>query len=337
MKRVLLFLGGLVVLTTADFAQNYTASVESQRALVNQYCVACHNDKLKSGGFSWTEVDLAHPNQSAERVEKIIRKVRSGMMPPAGARRPDEPSLRAFAASLELQIDQAAARQPRITSPKLHRLNRTEYRNSIRDLLDIDVDVATLLPPDARSGGFDNMSDALSITPALMESYIRTADKISRLAVGDPQISPSAVYYNVPKVVNQMRHVEGAPIGTRGGISVIHNFPVDGEYTFRVAPHYRYDGGLWGTSMPDSLGDQQIEVSVDGVRVGIFTIDPRWANEVDETALAYLVTPPIKIQAGSRRLSAAFLSKSDGPEQDLFKLAEQSMADSLGLDQAGMT
>ena len=338
MNRVLLVLAGLAMLAETSWGQSGGMPAESQRALINQYCAGCHNEDLKSGGFSWSELDVRRPDQSAERAEKVIRKVRSGMMPPAGARRPDAATLNYFAAALETGIDQAHERQPYIKGPELHRVNRTEYRNSVRDLLGIDVDVSSLLPPDARSGGFDNMSDALTVTPALMQGYLRAADKISRLAVGDPQSSPVVTYYNVPKVVNQMRHVEGTPFGTRGGISVPHIFPADAEYTFRVDPHFKYTGTLFGTSLPNSLKDQQIEVSIDGARVALFTLDPQMyetQNDVEEDSA--LITPRIQVKAGQRRLSAAFLSKYDGPEQDLYRLAEQTLADPLAGDQPGMT
>src|SRR5439155_23316930 len=158
MKTLVACVAGVVIVAVIALAQSNETALDSQRATVNQYCAGCHNDKLKSGGFSWTEVDLAHPERSAERVEKVIRKVRSGMMPPAGASRPDFTKLKAFASGLEARIDEAAARQPYIDAPDLHRVNRTEYRNSVRDLLGIDVDVTELLPPDARSGTFDNMA-----------------------------------------------------------------------------------------------------------------------------------------------------------------------------------
>lgn len=324
MKRVLFVFGSLATLTAVltAFAQNETASVDSQRALVNQYCAGCHSDKVKAGGFSWSEIDLAHPELNAEQAEKVIRKVRAGMMPPAGSRRPDAAALNAFAAGLEMRIDQASARQTYVEAPELHRVNRTEYRNSIRDLLGMDVDVTALLPPDPRTNGFDNMADALTVTPALMQGYIRAAEKIARDAVGDPQAPPAMTQYNVPKVVNQYRHVEGAPFGTRGGISIVHNFPADGDYTFKLQLYYWYTGQLIGSRLPDSIKDQEVEVSVDGERAAIFKIDP----EVQETE-GDLVSPAVKIKAGPRRVSAAFISKFDGPVEDQYWLIEQTLMD----------
>jgi hypothetical protein len=330
-KKILVFCGCVLILAMVALAQNQ-GTVDTQSALANQYCAGCHNDRLKTGGFSLSEIDLARPELKAELAEKVIRKLRSGMMPPANARRPEAASLNAFAASLESRIDAAASKAVHVDAPELHRVNRTEYRNSIRDLLDMDVDVTALLPADPKTGGFDNMSDALTVTPALMQSYIRAAEKISRDAVGDREAPPVMVQYMVPKIVNQYRHVEGAPFGTRGGISVVHNFAADGDYIFKLQLYYWYTGQLVGSKLQDSLQGQQIEVSVDGNRAAVFTIDP----EVQETE-GDLVTPPIKIPAGPHRVSAAFVTKFDGPVEDQYWLVEQTLVDvSIGTH-AGIT
>ncbi len=325
MKRIFLFCGSLVLSTVMAFAQ-------SETSLTNQYCVGCHNDTARSGGFSFTQIDLAHPEKNAERVERVIRKVRSGMMPPAGARRPDDAALKAFAATLESRIDQTAEKQVHVVAPELHRVNRTEYRNSVRDLLGVDVDVTALLPTDPKTAGFDNMSDALTVTPALMQSYIRAAEKISREAVGDPEAPPVMESYMVPKVANQYRHIEGTPFGTRGGIAVTHNFAADGDYIFKFQLYYWYTGQLVGSKLPENLQGQQLELSIDGARAAIFTIDP----EVQETE-GDLVTPAIAVKAGPHRVAAAFISKSDGPVEDQYWLVEQTLMDvSIGTH-AGIT
>ena len=218
----------------AASTQAATAAPEDgQRAFVQSYCAGCHNDKAKAGGFSWTSIDLAHPDHNAKQAEDVIRKLRAELMPPAGARRPPSAELSQFRAGLETKLDEAAAARPFYKSPELHRINRREYRSAIRDLLGVDIDVSALLPPDARTGAFDNMSDALTVNPALMQAYIRAADKVARQALGDPQAPTVMVKYDVPKVVNQMRHVQGAPFGTRGGTAVVHQFPADGEYVFK--------------------------------------------------------------------------------------------------------
>ena len=308
------------------------SSVESQKVFVQTYCAGCHNDRMKSGGFSFTEIDLAHPDQNAKRTEGIIRKLRAGLMPPAGARRPDHGGLEVFRSALETRLDELVGTKAAFKSPELHRVNRREYRSAIRDLLGIDVDVSALLPPDARTGAFDNMADALTVNPALMQAYIRAADKVARQALGDPQAPPVMVKYNVPKVANQMRHIDGAPFGTRGGTAVIHQFPADGEYIFQSEFYYYYLGELIGGNLPENLQGQELEISVDGERVALFTIDP-----LLEGNNGLLVTKPIPIKAGPRRLAAAFVAKADGPVEDSVRLVEQTLMDvSVGLH-PGMT
>jgi mono/diheme cytochrome c family protein len=316
-------MGALFGMAVPAAAQSATAPAPpALQATVNTYCAGCHNDRRPSGGFSWTSIDLADPARNAAQAEKVIRRVRAGLMPPAGAPRPDAAVLTALASGIETSIDRSAIARPFAGAPELHRLNRTEYRNSVRDLLGLDIDVSSMLPPDEIGRGFDNMADALSVNPALVQGYVRAASKISRQAVGDPQAAPAMTMYKVPKVVNQMRYVDGAPLGTRGGTVVVHQFPADGDYTFQVAMYYDYLETLFGQSLPANLQGQQIEVSVDGTRVALFTIDPK----IPETKNK-LVTPKIAISAGPHRVAAAFLSKFDGPTEDAFRQVEQSMID----------
>ncbi len=321
---VLVLLLALGVSTTSAQAQgNATMSpVASELELVNEYCLACHNDSFKEGGFSWTDLDLEHPEQNAAQAERVIRKLRAGMMPPVGAPRPSSDMLKALASAIETRIDIAASVAPHTSAPELHRVNRTEYRNSVRDLLGVEVDVEDLLPPDATTNGFDNMSEALTITPALMGAYIRAAERISRDAIGDAEATPGMTLYQVSRLANQMRHVPGTPFGTRGGTSVMHTFPADGEYSFKITPYYYYPGELVGIALPEQLQGQQIEVSVDGERVAILELDPAIKEED-----ANYVTEPVKIAAGQRNLSVAFISKFDGPVQDHYRLIEQTLAD----------
>ena len=299
-----------------------STNAPGEEQLVENYCASCHNDELQVGGFSFTEMDLDRPEQNAEQAERLVRKLRSGMMPPAGMPRPDSEALTAFATSIETRIDRAAAERPHVGAPELHRVNRTEYRNSVRELLDLDVDVNALLPPDATTNGFDNMSEALSITPALMSAYVRAAETISRSAVGDPEAAPGMVVYKVSRLANQMRHVEGTPFGTRGGTSVLHTFPADGNYSFHLTFYYYYPGELVGVALPEELQGQQIEISVDGERLAVIELDPK----IKEEAANY-VTKPAPIRAGQRRLAAAFVSKFDGPVQGHYRQIEQTLAD----------
>jgi Protein of unknown function (DUF1592)/Protein of unknown function (DUF1588)/Protein of unknown function (DUF1587)/Protein of unknown function (DUF1585)/Protein of unknown function (DUF1595) len=306
-----------------------TSTLSAQPPLANQYCAGCHNDKLKSGGFSLSAVDWSHPERTAAQAENVIRMIESGMMPRVGAPRPDAGALKDFAASIENSIDTEAAVHPGpLKSPALHRLNRNEYHNSIRDLLGVEVDAAALLPTDDMSHGFDNMADVLTVSPALMEAYIRAAGKVSRQALGDPDVTPSVATYHIPRVINQMRHIEGTPEGTRGGISVVHYFPADGEYVFKTAYYHSLDGPLFGKNQGRT---QRIEISINGERVALLTIDPNLK------LTDYPQTAPIKVKAGPQRVAAAFLENAEGPLEDLVEQPDLSLVDLNNADTPGMT
>jgi cytochrome c551/c552 len=319
---------GLVLSVVALALGMAAHAQDAQQATVNRYCAGCHNERLKSGNFSWAKVDLTHVDRSAEQAERAIRMMHAGMMPPPGAPRPDAAATNALVSYLENGIDRAAGVHPYPGAPALHRLNRNEYRNSIRDLLGLDVDVASLLPPDDMSHGFDNMSDVLRVSPALMEGYIRAGDRISREAVGDRGVSATTKTYHIARVVSQMRHVEGTPFGTRGGLSVIHDFPADGEYVFRLSLYYDICGPLWGKSQGKG---QQIEVAVNGERVALVSIDPNWVFTDD------IVTAPVKVTAGPKNVSASFIQKAEGPVEDVVMPFEQSLIDFNNADLPGIT
>jgi hypothetical protein len=325
MKSIALTSAVLLYLSGSAFGQ---LSIAEQASLTDRYCAGCHNDKLKSGGFSWKSVSLAHPEQSAEQVEKVIRKVRAAMMPPAGMPRPDAATMTAFTDSLASALDHAATAHPYPGRPPLHRLNRTEYANAIRDLLALDVDVTTLLPADAMSRGFDNMADVLTTSPALLDAYLRAASKISRLALGDPELTAAVATYQLPKELSQLHQVDGAPLGTRGGISVIHNFPADGEYVFKLDFYHVLDGPLFGKILGPG---QQIEVSLDGARVALFDLDYKM-TKWDE-----IRTPPFKVSAGPHRVTAAFAEKAEGPIEDPVMQVEETLVDLNEADIAGLT
>ncbi|MBZ5601881.1 MAG: DUF1592 domain-containing protein [Acidobacteriia bacterium] len=294
-------------------------TLTAQKAMVTQYCSGCHNDKLKSGGFTFSKVDLAKPGDSAEQLEKVIRKLQAGMMPPAGMPRPNAATVKGFVTAVSNGVDQAAAAHLNPGRPPLHRLNRTEYANSIRDLLKVDVDVSQLLPPDDSSHGFDNMADVLTISPALMEGYIRAAGRISREAVGDKDAAAVTSTYQISRTISQMRHVDGAPMGTRGGMVITHDFPADGEYVFKLGFYYSPTGPLFGLNQGKG---QQIEISVNGERAALLDINPAMTLANDG-----IKTPPIKVKAGPQKIAAAFISTFDGPLEDEYRMVEQSLVD----------
>ncbi len=304
-----------------------TSITESQTALVKQYCATCHNDRNKNnaGGLTLASFDAAkigHDAEAAEVAEKMIRKLRSGMMPPPNARRPEAGVLASFAASMESRLDQAAALNPNPGRRPFQRLNRAEYTRSVSALLDIDIDVEAFLPPDTISAGFDNVADSQTFSATLMEGYLRAASRISSLAVGDPKASASEFTYKVPRTGSQMHHVEGAPFGTRGGIATMHTFPADGEYSFRMQLHSIPTGQLFGSTVKGEL----LEVSIDGERAAVLEINPRM-SEADPNGMN-IVTPRIHVKAGTHRLAAAFVQRFDAVPDDLLPPIDHSLADS---------
>jgi hypothetical protein len=314
-------------LGVASGAEKPSMSPESRKALVEDYCVMCHNDTAQTGGLSLESFDAAHPESDAETAERMIRKLRAGMMPPSYAARPEPSEIDAFAASLETGIDELYFARPNPGSRSFQRLNRAEYARSIQDLLGLDVDMGSFLPPDTISHSFDNVADVQSMSPTLMDGYLRAADQVSRLAVGDKEAVPNEITYKVERTASQLRHVEGAPMGTRGGISVVHNFPADGEYIFRVEMQPSPEGFLFGSSAKD----EQIEISINGARVALLPIDPLM-SETDPDGLN-VRTPGIAVKAGPQRVSAAFLKKSEGLIEDLMTPIEHTLADSqIGVD-----
>jgi hypothetical protein len=292
----------------------------AQTALVKQYCTACHSERGKAGGLSLAAFDVAQTVEHAPIAEKMIRKIRTGMMPPPGARRPADTVLTTLAEALETRIDKAALTNPNPGWRPFQRLNRAEYQHAVKDLLALDVDANAFLPPDTVSAGFDNVADVQAFSPALMEGYLRAASRVTDLAVGDTDAEPSEARYRIPKTASQLQRVEGAPFGTRGGVSVMHTFPADGEYVFRMELHGNADGFLFGGP---SAGEQ-LELSINGARQALVDIDPRMADVT--TGLA-LKTPPIQVQAGAQRVTAAFIKRFDGPVNDLIAPIDHTLAD----------
>jgi hypothetical protein len=203
-------------------------------AVVQKYCVVCHNDQLLTGNLSLQKLDVAAPLDHAETAEKMIVKLRAGMMPPPGAPRPGPDTLLALVETLEQTLDKAAARNPNPGQRTFQRLNRAEYAASVQDLLGLEIDAAKFLPLDTKSANFDNIADVQMLSPTLMNAYLRAADEISRMAVGVPDAGATSITYTNSGYVSQWERVPGAPRGTRGGISVVHNFPADGEYTLQM-------------------------------------------------------------------------------------------------------
>ena len=300
--------------------------------VIQTFCVRCHGERRQNGGLRLDGFDVAEAGQNAEIAEKMIRKLRAGMMPPPGPRRPDAATLATLAETLENRVDEDAALRQSPGRRTFQRLNRTEYARSIQDLLGIEVDVEAFLPPETVSNNFDNISDVQIPSATQMEGFLRAASHISRVAVGDPDADPTSTTYKVPKTISQMEHAEGAPYGTRGGISVVHIFPADGDYVFRLELHPGPTGFLYGRTVPEP---DQLEVSINGERVALVEID-RWMTQSDPTGMV-VETEPIHVRAGPQRLTAAFIRTFEGPVDDLLTPIDYTLADTQIGDAYGVT
>jgi hypothetical protein len=284
------------------------ATASPQRALLNRYCVTCHNQRLRTADLTLDAVDVDNVAESAHVWEKAVRKLRAGLMPPAGSPRPDKAAYAGLINHLETELDRAAAAKPNPgRTEAIHRLNRTEYRNAIRDLLALDVDVIELLPADDTSYGFDTVAGALNLSPTLLERYLAAARKVGRLALASPVGSPTAETFRVESDLPQDDRLEGLPFGTRGGILVRYNVPVDAEYEIKVTPD-----GRAGEA-------HQIEVMIDGQRAKVFDYggrpaamaqDPYAPKEAD-------LTVRLPVKAGPREIGVAFLERGDAEPEGL--------------------
>jgi mono/diheme cytochrome c family protein len=274
-------IAALAIGATASAANAQTpASASSagvaQRAVVDRYCVTCHNERNKAnaGRLDLATIDLSQPAKHAEVLEKAVAKLRAGLMPPAGQRRPAAREQSSLIAYLETALDRAAEASPNPgRTEAFHRLNRAEYRNAVRDLLDVEMDVTPFLPSDDASFGFDNIAGVLKISQSRLEQYLAAAAKISRVAIGSPVSAPDSHVYRVPETTNQYDRLDGLPFGTRGGIRVRHEFPQDGEYELAIDLLCRLGGECDG-----SVGfadEHRMLMFIDGAQVASFTLEPR--------------------------------------------------------------
>jgi cytochrome c553 len=301
MNRAITIVGVLAIAVAASVSQSARPQTQPpEQALLNRYCITCHNEKTKIAGLMLDKLDFTNPGKDPETWEKAVRKVRAGMMPPGGAPRPDRAAMDAFAAKLEAGLDRAAAANPNPGFTGLHRLNRTEYANAVRDLLALDIDAATLLPADDSSEGFDNIADALAVSPALVERYAAAATKISRMAVGSILTNAFTTTYRVPGDLSQTQHIDGLPLGTRGGILVHHNFPLDAEYDIKVRAR---SGGIGVGGI--GVSGEELEVMLNGERVKV--------------AAGTTVDVHLKVKAGPQTIGAAYLRRSPPGADDLWQ------------------
>jgi mono/diheme cytochrome c family protein len=328
MSRRALAVTALVVVfaatpSTAQRGPAAAPAASEQRALLDQYCVTCHNDRLKTSNLSLEKLDLSTAGDHGELWERVIRKLRAGVMPPPGVRRPPLSEYEALRDWLEAEIDRRAAGHINPGSVVLHRLNRTEYANVIRDLLDLETDVTTLLPPDDSARGFDNVAGSLTISPTLLEAYTTAATRVARMAVGFWK-TPTEATYLAPGDTSQNHHLEGLPLGTRGGMLVRHDFPADGEYKFSIQ-----NFGI-GSFIPG----EQLEITIDGERAHVFKyqgvgLSQGMAGDAGDGILE--VTIPVR--AGSRAVGATFLATNYRPSLDMIRQFDRKSLENNSIPQ----
>ncbi|HEY6506366.1 MAG TPA: DUF1592 domain-containing protein, partial [Vicinamibacterales bacterium] len=283
-------------------------ATQQMRALVDRYCVTCHSDRVKTANLSLQGLDLERVADHADVWEKVIRKLRAGVMPPPDLPRPSLAEYEGLRDWLESEIDRVAATRPHAGSVVLHRLNRTEYANAIRDLLDLQVDVTTLLPPDDSANGFDNIAGSLTISPTLLESYTTAAARVSRMAVGYWK-SPAEATYLASSDASQNHRLDGMPFGTRGGIVARHDFPADGEYKFSIQ-----NFGI-GSFIPN----EELALIIDGERAHVWPyrgVGMAVGMTIDGDGTLEVTVP---VRAGSRLVGATFLATNYRPSLDIIR------------------
>src|SRR5687768_10239617 len=283
-------------------------STESQRALIDKYCVTCHNDRVKTANLSLQGLDLAKVADHAELWEKVIRKMRAGVMPPPDLPRPSLTEYEGLRDWLEGEIDRRAAAKPNPGAVVLHRLNRTEYANAIRDLLDLRIDATTLLPPDDSANGFDNIAGSLTLSPTLLESYTTAAARVSRMAVGYWK-SPTEATYLASSDASQNHRLDGMPFGTRGGIVTSHDFPADGEYKFSIQ-----NFGI-GSFIPN----EKLALLIDVQRPHVWPyrgVGAAVGMTADSDGTLEVTVP---VRAGSRLVGATFIATNYRPSLDIIR------------------
>jgi hypothetical protein len=285
----------------------------TSRALIDKYCVTCHNERTKTANLLLDKLDLTHLADHPEIAETVVRKMRAGLMPPTNMPRPEAATFESLMRWMEDELDRGA--HPHLPAPGLHRLNRTEYANAIRDLLSLEVDASKFLPVDDSTHGFDNIAGALTMSPALMEAYLSAAGKISRLAIGTVD-GPTQWVWDVPADTAQNHHIEGLPFGTRGGIKFEHTFPADGEYAFNVKGVTGYFQRVLG-----GITGEKLEILIDGERVHLFD----WDKEISNTTGNGKWTPRIPVTAGHHVVGVTFLATNDIPGTELNRPFQRTM------------
>ena len=305
-----------------DIAQAAPPSAAAERALLDQYCVVCHNDRARTANLSLQNLDLVTAGDHPELWEKVVRKLRAGMMPPPGMRRPPLAEYEGLRDWLEADIDRKAAGHVNPGSVVLHRLNRAEYANAIRDLLVLEIDPATFLPPDDSARGFDNIAGSLTLSPTLLEAYMTAATRIARMAVGYWK-TPTEAAYIAAADTSQTQHLEGLPLGTRGGLLARHTFPADGEYKFSIQ-----NFGV-GKFIPG----EQLELVIDGERAKLWDYVGVGLNTGMNADVDGTLEATIPVKAGTHTVGATFLATNYRPSLDLIRHYERTSLENNSIPQ----
>lgn len=281
--------------------ESLVPAAENLTAVVQTYCQVCHNDALRTGNLSLTGFEVENAPGHPETAERMIRKLRAGMMPPPGMPRPDDETLQALVEELETRIDQHAEANPNPGSRRFQRLTRAEYESSVAQLFDLEVDASRWLPADTFLGNFNNLSAAQGLSTTLLESYLRAAAEVTRIALGNPDAPSASSKYTNPIHVSQHAwdHLEGTPFGTRGGMVVTHDFPTDGEYVISVET-------LFGRGLPG----HDLDISIDGIGVAQLMLPHNGDQSIP------IQTRPISVTAGQHDIAAAFVKRIEGPYED---------------------
>jgi mono/diheme cytochrome c family protein len=296
-----------------------TASKSPERALLDQYCVSCHNQRAKTANIAFDTLDLAQLSDHADVWEKAVRKLRGGMMPPPGARRPDQAAVDGLVSWLERSLDQAAAANPNPGRVALHRLNRAEYANAIEELLGLRIDASAFLPQDDEADGFDNVASVLKVSPSFLDQYISAARVVSTRAIGNPSPRPASVTFRPSRATDQGAHVEGLPLGTRGGLLAEHLFPADGDYKLNI-------GGLATAGYVRGMEYRHTLIAtIDGVKV----FQGQIGGEEDMKAIDQQQAPavaaingrfqniPVTVTAGPHKIGVTFIARSHAESDEV--------------------
>jgi hypothetical protein len=295
-------------------------AIRAANDTIETFCVDCHNDAARTGGLSLENFDVARVANHPDIGEKMVRKLRTGLMPPKGNPQPDHAARVALATMIETTLDAAGA-TPDPGHRPFQRLNRADYAAAVRALVGIDLDVNAYLPADTISESFDDIADVQMPSATVLQGYMRAAAYVSRAAIGDPSADPSSTTYDVPRTQSQKERVAGAPFGTRGGLVVTHNFLADGTYKFQLLLHGEPTGALFGRT----IGPISMEVAIDGARAALVKVD-RWISESDPNGLT-VSTEPITVTAGPHQVAATFIREFEGEEDDLMKPIDHTLAD----------